>query len=179
MNTNQLLEDIAGIVVGHTDSPYRRLMKKADDIDIDYFENIKRDENTLTPELTPKLKADIVKRFGELADQSLQAPELKAQIAAAIRTYDGDPAAAAASLRQYAHDRLLFIPSPTYEDKDVQELYERAKEVTLLERVTSSNKDDILEFYQALMSRTAWECKALIEQRVAQLLEQTADELEK
>lgn len=83
----------------------------------------------------------------------------------------------AQELRKYAQDRLLFIPSPKYDDEELNRLHEQAKKVTLLEHIMQNNRKDIIDFYHALMDRTEWECKVLVERKISQFLTQLAERL--
>ena len=40
-----------------------------------------------------------------------------------------------------------------------------------------NNRKDIIDFYHALMDRTEWECKVLVERKISQFLTQLAERL--
>lgn len=83
----------------------------------------------------------------------------------------------AQELRKYAQDRLLFISTPKYDEAELSRLYKQAKEITLLEHIMQNNRKDIIDFYHALIDRTEWECKALVERKTSQFLTQLAERL--
>ena len=60
-----IFQTIVSEVVTGESAPYQYLIKKVNDIDVDYFENITRDEETLSPELNMELKSRVVERFKE------------------------------------------------------------------------------------------------------------------
>lgn len=75
-----IFENIIAAVVDNPQSPYHRLMDKVNDIDVDYFENITRDENTLSPELNLALKQTVVENVDEIARQLLYDSGLSGKI---------------------------------------------------------------------------------------------------
>ena len=168
-------------------SPYQRMMRKVNAIDTDYFEPITRDENILSPELNLELKDKVLNDIDEQANRLFFDSDLMEQILADVRNRQEEEGNVETSqqtltntaqeLRKYAQDRLLFIPTPKYEDEELNRLYEQAKKVTLLEHIMQNNRKDIIDFYHALMDRTEWECKALVERKTSQFLTQLAERL--
>ena len=183
MKTNTIINEL----IQKHDSIYNSLMSKVNAIDTDYFEPITRDENILSPELNLELKDKVLNDINEQANRLFFDSDLMEQILADVRSRleeEGDIETAqqtltntAQELRKYAQDRLLFIPTPKYEDEELNRLYEQAKKVTLLEHIMQNNRKDIIDFYHALMDRTEWECKALVERKTSQFLTQLAERL--
>ncbi len=183
MKANTIINEL----IQKPDSIYNSLMRKVNAIDTDYFEPITRDENILSPELNLELKDKVLNDIDEQANRLLFDSDLMEQILASIRsrleeeentkTARQKLTDTAQELRKYAQDRLLFIPSPKYDDEELNRLYEQAKKVTLLEHIMQNNRKDIIDFYHALMDRTEWECKVLVERKISQFLTQLAERL--
>ena len=179
--------NIISTVITLPNSPYHRMMRKVNAIDTDYFEPITRDENILSPELNLELKDKVLNDINEQANRLLFDSDLMEQILADTRSRleeEGNAESArqrltntAQELRKYAQDRLLFIPTPKHDDAELHKLYERAKEVTMMEHILQNNRTDIIAFYRALMDRTEWECKALVERKTSQFLTLLAERL--
>ena len=188
MNMNQkAFTNIISTVITLPNSPYQRMISKVNAIDTDYFEPITRDENILSPELNLELKDKVLNDIDEQANRLFFDSDLMGQILADIRnrleeegnieTSQQTLTNTAQELRKYAQERLLFIPTPKYEDEELNRLYEQAQKVTLLEHILQNNRTDIIAFYRALMDRTEWECKALVERKNSQFLTQLAERL--
>lgn len=188
MNMNQkAFTNIISTVITLPNSPYQRMISKVNAIDTDYFEPITRDENILSPELNLELKDKVLNDIDEQANRLFFDSDLMGQILADIRnrleeegnieTSQQTLTNTAQELRKYAQERLLFIPTPKYEDEELNRLYEQAKKVTLLEHILQNNRTDIIAFYRALMDRTEWECKALVERKTSQFLTKLAERL--
>ena len=183
MKTNTIINEL----IQKHDSIYNSLMSKVNAIDTDYFEPITRDENILSPELNLELKDKVLNDINEQANRLFFDSDLMEQILADVRSRleeEGDIETAqqtltntAQELRKYAQDRLLFISTPKYDDVELSRLYKQAKKVTLLEHIAQNNRKDIIDFYHALMDRTEWECKALVERKTSQFLTQLAERL--
>lgn len=181
MKTNTIINEL----IQKHDSIYNSLMSKVNAIDTDYFEPITRDENILSPELNLELKDKVLNDINEQANRLFFDSDLMEQILADVRSRleeEGDIETAqqtltntAQELRKYAQDRLLFISTPKYDDVELSRLYQQAKKVTLLEHIAQNNRKDIIDFYHALMDRTEWECKALVERKTSQFLTQLAE----
>ena len=179
--------NIISTVITLPSSPYQHMMRKVNAIDTDYFESITRDENILSPELNLELKDKVLNDIDEQTNRLLFDSDLMEQILADVQsrleeegnleTSQQTLTNTAQELRKYAQDRLLFIPTPKYEDEELNRLYEQAKKVTLLEHIMQNNRKDIIDFYHALMDRTEWECKALVERKTSQFLTKLAERL--
>ena len=184
MKTNTIINEL----IQKHDSIYNSLMSKVNAIDTDYFEPITRDENILSPELNLELKDKVLNDINEQANRLFFDSDLMEQILADVRneleegnleTSQQTLTNTAQELRKYAQDRLLFISTPKYDDAELSRLYKQAKKVTLLEHIAQNNRKDIIDFYHALMDRTEWECKALVERKTSQFLTQLAERLAK
>ena len=185
MKTNTIINEL----IQKHDSIYNSLMSKVNAIDTDYFEPITRDENILSPELNLELKDKVLNDINEQANRLFFDSDLMEQILADVQsrleeegnleTSQQTLTNTAQELRKYAQDRLLFISTPKYDDTELSRLYKQAQKVTLLEHIAQNNRKDIIDFYHALMDRTEWECKALVERKTSQFLTQLAERLTK
>lgn len=183
MKTNTIINEL----IQKHDSIYNSLMSKVNTIDTDYFEPITRDENILSPELNLELKDKVLNDINEQTNRLFFDSDLMEQILADVQsrleeegnleTSQQTLTNTAQELRKYAQDRLLFISTPKYDDAELSRLYKQAKKVTLLEHIAQNNRKDIIDFYHALMDRTEWECKALVERKTSQFLTQLAERL--
>lgn len=185
-----IFQAIVSEVVTGENAPYQHLVKKVNDIDVDYFENITRDKETLSPELNMELKSRVVEKFKEETAR-LYAPDREAALLAeACRRIKEWQQANPDSpqkqevlndvknrLNKYAADRLLFIPAPEWDEETLNEMYEQARKITLLEHILSNNKEDIIAFHHALQSRTAWECRTWVEEQTSAFLKGIASKL--
>ena len=179
--------NIISTLITLPNSPYHRMTSKVNDIDTEYFEPITRDENTLSPELNLELKDKVLNDIDEQANRLFFDSELMEQILSDVQSRleeEGNKETVQQTLRdtakelqKYAQDRLLFIPTPKHDDAELHKLYERAKEVTLMEHILQNNRTDIIAFYRALMDRTEWECKALVERKTSLFLTKLAERL--
>ena len=185
-----IFQAIVSEVVAGESTPYQYLIKKVNDIDVDYFENITRDEETLSPELNMELKSRVIEKFKEETAR-LYAPAREATLLADARRrikewQQAHPDSQAecealndvkSRLNKYAADRLLFIPAPEWDEETLNEMYEQAREITLLEHILGNNKEDIIAFHHALQSRTAWECRTWVEEQTSAFLKEIASKL--
>lgn len=176
---NEIIDYVIDEVVRDGNSPYNMLLRKVNDIDVDYFENISRDQEQLSDELSVELKDKVIVQFAIMADDLFLNSTLAARLSAAVR----DKAEGSSphllecvkkALQQYAADRLKFIPAPQATSKDLNKMFIAAKEVTLAERFLRNNKADVIEFYHALLQATVYDCRKLIEERTAVFIETIA-----
>lgn len=175
-------------VIKDEKSPFKTMLSKAKDIDIDYFERITRSRgvNRLSEELNLGLKDQVVDAFGKMADSYYVDGDLKEQLKAlAIQEVENieDKKEFLTSLSEllgWCADR--GVPSAglsRYSNTDLQELYKNAKEITLKEFFMGNNVKDILEFYSALMDNTWWTCRELIVERTKDFLRNLSREIGK
>lgn len=169
---------IMDLVVNDEQSPYNQMLRKTLDIDIDYFNNISRDCETIPDELNFELKEKVVNDFSVMADTLYNdnlthailneiyksennnfTPDMHSPLLESIRT--------AITLVE----KWVNAYSDTYIDQQrLQRLFEEAKRRTLIERLLNNNKADIIAFHHALMDNTVWACKRLIKERTLSYL---------
>ena len=176
------LSPLTTAVIYADDSPYHQLQKKLYDIDIDYFEKIPAWTERIPSELDFKLKSDIVADFNKLSDQLLN-QELKSRLVQKlnignITATEKEVNEAFESLKSMAP--LYFNktkPCPQVEEKKLCKLYRKAKRRSFWERIFRTNGGDVFDFHQALMYRTVWECKELIENRSLQFIKEVMNSI--
>ena len=174
---SQFFSPLFNTVIYEEISPYHQLLKKLYDIDVDYFEKVPAWTERIPSKLDFKLKNDIVTDFNKLADQLLD-QELKNQLVQELNfgnidVTEKDVKDALESLKSMAP--LYFNkakPCPHIEEKELRKLYHKAKRRSFWERIFRSNSNDVYDFHQALMHRTVWECKELIESRTLSFVEE-------
>ena len=185
--SNLLNEQFSGIlfsiIISAESSPYHKLLEKLNDIDTDYFDKIPAWTEQLPSELDFQLKENILNDFDKLADELLN-QELKTQcigelLEARGTTVDSEKEVienTLASIKQFA--TLYFgreNPCPKVDEETLQRKYKKAKRRSFGERIIQSNKADVIDFHHALMHKTVWECKDLIEARTIQFIEEVVE----
>ena len=177
-----LFEDVVSTIITQENSPYLKIKKKILDIDIDYFETIQRDSNHLSNELSMSLREKVMKDFALLFDKSFIKSDLQENVRSLINerivqhhhlTQEEKNCVLKRLkelLSKYAYDRLLFLTEPEYTIEELNNLYTQAQKVTWIENITESNKTDILQFYQVLLHRTAWDCENFLERETSSYL---------
>lgn len=175
-------------VIKDEKSPFKTMLSKAKDIDIDYFEKISRSKgvNRLSDQLNLGIKDQVVKAFGKMADGYYVDGDLLEQLKTlALQAVENvedrkEFLMTLTELLEWCADR--GVPSAgwsRYSDTDLLELYKNAKEITLKEFLLGNNVKDILEFYSALMDNTWWTCRELIVDRTKTFLRDLSREIEK
>lgn len=166
---------IIDMVVSGEESPYKKMINKAKDIDIDYFEKIDRGLNSISDELSPELKDIIVEKFSQMADSYYAEGDLESKIITVIQT-GADVIKEekgvneckdflnylAECLESYVKGKNIHPGIPKYTNADVINMYQEAKHITLTEFLMGNNSEDILDFYSALMDNTWWACREVV-----------------
>ena len=183
MSRKELINSIPNVVIYRDLSPYHQMTKKLYDIDVDYFDKIPAWTERLPSELDFQLKDNILKDFGKLADELLGL-ELKSKcIDQLIEEWESVPnhedenretvfEGTMASIKQFA--TLYFSrenPCPKVNEETLQKKYNKAKRRGLFELIGQTNNADVIDFHHALMYKTVWECKELIENRTISFIE--------
>ena len=172
---HSLTTNIIDMVVTGEESPYKKMISKTKDIDIDYFEKIDRGFNSISDELSPELKDVIVDKFIKMADCYYAEGDLESKIIAMIQK-EADIIKEeksvnecknflnnlAESLESYVKGTFIHPGFPKYSNEDVAVMYQEAKHITLPEFFMGNNSEDILGFYSALMDNTWWACREVV-----------------
>ena len=162
-----LSRQVYDVVVEEVDALYPRFMKRVNDIDIDYFESIARDSEDLPAELTLELRDEVLADIRQYAVQLFEASDLKRRIDALLANTDAATAAEALNkarelIRSYVYASTILNGSSDYSEDDLRKMYAEARKRDLWERLTQSNKADIIAFHHALMDKTYEQCKDVL-----------------
>ena len=158
-----LIKTLCQYLDGDPDSIQSVMKKKVDDIDIDYFKGTPN-SNKLEEYLKPALKEEIVEHFRSETIKLLNEREtvIKASILRRIELLtwtNGLPNVASAleMFIDYLHNNPFKKQQAitSGDDKILDEKYNLAKEITIMERIKSNNNDDVIEFYNELMTQSA------------------------
>lgn len=181
-----VLHEIEFRVIQDEKSPFKTMMRKAKDIDIDYFEKFSRNKgiNKLSEELNLSVKDQVVEVFGKMADSYYVDGDLLEQMKALV-FQEAEKAknkkdfliTLVGLLEWYADKGVPSAGWSRYTNEDLLVKYKNAKEITLKEFLMGSNVKDILEFYSALMDNTWWACRELIVERTQRFLQNLSGEI--
>lgn len=184
-------EAIAGPILYDEEAPYRLMIKKLNDIDIDYFEKIDSAPlgKTLDNEMEIGIKHQILNDFVTYGNKLLanRTNDIERAIIDNVQKlmnqYD-DQIEAIQDLNEsfgYMHNfvrkQLCFVPNPMYDKAEIRELYNAAKRVTMIEKITGGNDKDVIKYYHALIEHCVWACRMLLRRRTGQFLMQMVDVL--
>lgn len=175
MDTKDLSQKIYNIVADEVDAIYPEFMRRVNDIDIDYFEDIVRDSEIIPKELNFELRDKILDDIKKFAIQLLEESNIKERIDALMK--DADEATAKAALndarkliRDHVYARSILNGSSNITEEELQEMHKEAKKQDLWERITQNNKKDIIRFHHALMNNTYEQCKDILYESVDSFL---------
>lgn len=189
MDKHFFFELIANPVLYDEQSPYKLMTQKLNDIDINYFEFDMPLGKTVNKEIEIGLKHRILSDFVAYGNELLdsKAKGIETQIVANVKEAVGQYADRGEALRdldeafaymhQFTRKNLCFVPIPKYDNAELRKLYAAAKKITLVERVTGSNDEDVIEYYHALIEHCVWACRMLMRRRASQFLMQMVDVL--
>lgn len=193
-NLQSCKSDISTIifsVLDQYDSPYRTLLRKVNNIDIEYFDHIDLNSEVLNPQLTLELKEKIINDIKTLTDNVLTselAQILAKEISLRIQEKNGTSydekllKKAIFTLNQDIidlHDAYIAYSSEfgPFDNNSLQKQFKEAKKITWLEDIMDTNKEDIKEFHNSLMNSTFWECKKLIVKRYLDFIRTMLDNI--
>ncbi|MCR4849474.1 MAG: hypothetical protein K5920_11585 [Bacteroidales bacterium] len=177
--------------IGDDTSPYALLKHKLYDIDIDYFEKIPAWEEVLPEELSPELTDKIMNDFKALIGQQLNeqfeshlVDSIQNSINQSFPNIDADTLSSACQeakkeLQEAAHFRFQYSPCPQESMASLMKKYKKAKQRTPGERIRRTNNEDVIDFHHALMHKTVWDCKQLIDDSTILFAEGILDKIEK
>ena len=80
METKELSQRIYDIVVDEVDAIYPRFMKRVNDVDVDYFEDITRDSEEMPTELNFELRDKVLNDVRQYAMQLLEMSGIRSKI---------------------------------------------------------------------------------------------------
>jgi len=175
MEKAELSKRIYNIVVGEVDAIYPQFMKRVNDIDIDYFEDIACCVEELPKELNFELRDKVMDDIRKYAIQLLEESNIKERIDALIKDVDEVTAEAILNdarelIHSHVYARSILNGSSDNTEEELQEMYKEAKKRDLWERITQNNKKDIIRFHHALMNNTYEQCKDVLYESVDSFL---------
>ena len=171
--SKKLFETIVSPVLYDSDSPYKLMVQKLNDIDIDYFEGPSVLGDRVDKDFRIEIKKKILNDFTEYGNMLIHdnSDRIERQIKSSVREWlHAQPNRKKALLQlddvlRRIHDftrrTLTYVSMPMYSKTELNELYEAALKVTLFERVTGSNNKDVIRYYHALISHTVWSCRMM------------------
>ena len=175
METNELSQLIYNIVVDEVEAIYPLFMKRGNDIDVDYFEDITRDSEEMPMELNFELRDKVLDDVGLYAMQLLEESNIKSCIASLTKDIDAETTKEALEnvqkmLRDYVYASSILNGSSDMTEEELQKIYADAQKRDLWERITQNNKKDVIEFHHALMNKTYEQCKDVLYESIESFL---------
>ena len=167
METKELSNRIYDIVVEEVETIYPQFMKRVNDIDLEYFEDIVRDSEEIPEELNFELREKVLDNMKHYAMQLLETSNIKRRINAIMQDVNADTAREAFAqakelIRSYVNASSILNGSSEFTEEELQKMYTDAKKRDLWERPTQSNKNDIIGFHHALMDKTFEQSKDVL-----------------
>ncbi len=167
METKELSKRIYDIVVEDVETIYPQFMKRVNDIDLDYFEGIVRDTEEIPEELNFELREKVLNDMKHYAMQLLEASNIKRRINAIMQDVNANTAGEAFGqakelIRSYVYASSILNGSSEFTEEELQKMYTDAQKRDLWERLTQSNKSDIIGFHHALMDKTYEQSKDVL-----------------
>lgn len=176
MGTSELSKRIYDVVVEEVETIYPQFMKKVNNIDLDYFEDIVRDSEEMPKELNFELREKVLDDVKLYAMQLLEKSNIKSRIDAIMHDVDADTASEAFGqarelIRSYVYVCSLFNGSSDFTEEELQKMYTDAKKRDLWERIVSNNKNDVIGFHHALMDKTYEQSKDVLYECIESFME--------
>lgn len=175
METKELSQRLCSVVVEEVEAIYPQFMKRVNNIDIDYFEDITRDSEDIPKELNFELRDKVLNNIEQYALQLLEETNIKKRVATIMQ--DSDEAtsresyeAAKELIRNYIYASSILNGSSDYTEEELQKMYTDAQKRDLWERITENNKSDVIKFHHALMDKTYEQCKDILYESIESFL---------
>lgn len=167
MKKAELSKRIYDVVVEEVEAIYPQFMKKVNNIDLDYFENIVRCSEEMPKELNFELREKVLDDVKQYAIQLLEKSNIKRKIDAIMQDVDADTARviveqAKELIRRYVYASSILNGSSDITEEELQKMYTDAKKRDLWERIAGNDKSDIIEFHHALMDKTYEQSKDIL-----------------
>ena len=171
----ELSKWIYDIVVEEVEAMYPLFMKRVNNIDLDYFEDISRCTEEIPAELNLELRDKVMDEIRQYAMQLLEESNIKIRIKAIMRNRDAATIeealdGAKKSIRSYIYASSILNGSSDFSEEDLKEMYIEAKKRDLWERIVRNNKEDIIKFHHALMDKTYEQCKDVLYESIEAFL---------
>ena len=175
METKELSKKIYDAVVKEVEIIYPQFMKRVNNIDLDYFEDIIRDSEDIPKELNFELRDKVLNDVKTYAMQLLTESNVKGKIDAIMKEIDEDTAKdvfeqAKELIRSYVYASSILNGSSDITEEELKKMYTEAQKRDLWERIIGNNKNDIIKFHHALMDKTFEQCKDVMYECVESFL---------
>lgn len=167
METKELSKRIYDVVVEEVETIYPQFIERVNNIDLDYFEDIVRDSEEMPKELNFELRDKVLDDVKQYAMQLLEGANIKSEIDTIMQDVDADTAREAFEqakglIRSYVFASSILNGSSDVTEEELQKMYSDAKKRDLWERISGSNKSDVIEFHHALMDKTYEQSKDVL-----------------
>lgn len=167
MNTSDLGQRIYEVVSEEVDAIYPLFMKRVNDIDQDYFEGMVTCSERLPKELNIELRDKVLDNIRQYAMKLLEGSNIKKRLEVICKDIDAAQVNEIRDdvkelIRSYVYTSSVLNGSSHYSEEELKALYTAAKKRDLWERITQSNKDDVIKFHHALMDKTYEQCKDVL-----------------
>ena len=167
MEISKLSKRIYDTVVEEVEALYPQFMKRVNNIDLDYFEDIVRDSEEMPKELNFELREKVLDDVKQYAMQLLEESDIKGRLDAIMQDVNADAAREAFKqakelIRSYVYASSILNGSSDIAEEELQNMYTDAKKRDLWERITQSNKSDVIGFHHALMDKTYEQSKDVL-----------------
>lgn len=167
METKELRNRIYDIVVEEVETIYPQFMKRVNNIDLEYFEDIVRDSEEIPEELNFELREKVLDNMKHYAMQLLETSNINRRINAIMQDVNADTTKEAFEqakelIRSYVNASSILNGSSEFTEEELQKMYTDAQKRDLWERLTKSNKNDIIGFHHALMDKTFEQSKDVL-----------------
>lgn len=167
MEAKELSQRISDSVVDKVDAIYPQFMKRVNNIDLDYFEEITRDSEEIPMELNFELRDKILDDVRQYAIQLLNESGIRDRINEIMKDVDSVTAKEAfdrakEKLRDYVYASSILNGSSNITEEELEKMYTEAQKRDLWERITQNNKSDVIRFHHALMDKTYEQCKDVL-----------------
>ena len=167
MEKAKLSRLIYDIVVEEVETIYPQFMKRVNNIDLDYFEDIVRDSEEMPKKLNFELREKVLDDVKQYAMQLLEESNIKRRIDAIMQDVGEDSAREAFEqakklIRSYVYANSIFNGSSDFTEEELQKMYTDAKKRDLWERIVGNNKNDVIGFHHALMDKTYEQSKDVL-----------------
>ncbi len=175
METRELSNRIYDVVVDEVGTLNPQFMKRVNDIDLDYFEDIACDLEELPKELNFELREKVLDDVKLYAMQLLEKSNIKRRIDTIMQDVGMDSAREAFEqakelIRSYVYTCSFLNGSSHVTEEELLKMYTEAKKRNLWELITQSNKGDVIAFHHALMDKTYEQCKDVLYESIESFL---------
>ena len=188
LSGDRFFQAIASPVLYDRTSPYRLMSEELDSIESHYFSGGHSLGKTVDTSIGLEVKERILSDFKSLGAKLLtQTGDVEKavfdQVQSIVDSYPSreearaDLRTALEKMHHFIRKQLCYIPFPQYSSAEIRELYSKARQITLVERITGSNDADVYRYYHAMIGHCTWACRMLTRRKTSQFLISVVDSL--